>query len=196
MSQILFIHGGDSYLSNDEYRENLMALQMNYERLKYTKMWRGWIAEELSGDDVLTPSFPNSSNAQYDEWAIYFEKILPFLHDGYSLVGHSLGGMFLAKYLPTHVLPIKARQIILIASRYGESDHDTSGSFLVESAVGVNRSAEQVHLFHSKDDEVVEFDSLARFASDIPSAITHVFEDRGHFIQPTFPELLEILQQK
>jgi predicted alpha/beta hydrolase family esterase len=196
MSQILFIHGGDSYLSNDEYRENLMSLRIDYERLKYSKMWRSWIAEQLSDDDVLTPSFPNSSNAQYDEWVIYFEKIIPFLKDGYSLVGHSLGGMFLAKYLHTHVLPVKARDIVLIAARYGESDHDTSGSFLVESAVGVDRSADHIHLFHSKDDKVVEFESLALFASDIPPAVTHIFDDRGHFIQPTFPELLEILQQK
>jgi predicted alpha/beta hydrolase family esterase len=196
MSQILFIHGGDSYTSYDEYRENLMSLQMDYERLKYIKGWRSWVAEQLPDDDVLTPSFPNSSSAQYDEWVIYFEKILPFLHDGYSLVGHSLGGMFLAKYLHTHVLPVKARRIVLIAPRYGESDHDTSGSFLVESALGVERSAEQVHLFHSKDDKVVEFESLARFATDIPSAITHTFDDRGHFKGPTFPELLEILQQK
>jgi predicted alpha/beta hydrolase family esterase len=196
MRQILFIHGGNSFPSNDEYLEDLRSLEMDYKRLKYAKRWREWIAEQLPDDDVLTPTFPNGFNAQYDEWVIYFEKIVPFLKDGYSLVGHSLGGMFLAKYLHTHVLPVKARHIVLLAARYGESDHDTSGSFLVESAVGVDRSTAEVHLFHSKDDKVVEFESLARFAADLPSATTHIFDDRGHFNQPTFPELLEILQQK
>ena len=196
MRQILFIHGGNSFPSNDEYLEDLRSLEMDYERLKYAKRWREWIAEQLPGDDVLTPTFPNGFNAQYDEWVIYFEKIVPFLHDSYSLVGHSLGGMFLAKYLHTHVLPVKARHIILVAARYGETPENSSGSFLVESAVGLDRSADQVHLFHSEDDSAVDFDSLGLFASDIPSAITHIFDDRGHFIDSTFPEVLEILQQK
>lgn len=196
MRQILFIHGGNSFPSNDEYLEDLRSLEMDYERLKYAKRWREWIAEQLPDDDVLTPTFPNGFNAQYNEWVIYFEKIVPFLHDGYSLVGHSLGGMFLAKYLHTHVLPVKARHIILVAARYGETPEKSSGSFLVESAVGLDRSADQVHLFHSKDDSTVDFDSLGLFASDIPSAITHIFDDRGHFIDSTFPEVLEILQQK
>jgi predicted alpha/beta hydrolase family esterase len=120
MRQILFIHGGNSFPSNDEYLEDLRSLEMDYKRLKYAKRWREWIAEQLPDDDVLTPTFPNGFNAQYDEWVIYFEKIVPFLKDGYSLVGHSLGGMFLAKYLHTHVLPVKARHIVLLAARYGE----------------------------------------------------------------------------
>ena len=196
MRQILFIHGGNSYPTHEEYLEDLRSSEIDYERLKYSKRWREWIAEQLPNDDVLLPIFPNGTNAQYEEWAIYFEKILPFLKDGYSLVGHSLGGMFLAKYLHYNTLPVKARQIILIAARYGESAEDSSGSFLVESATGVEKSAREIHLFHSTDDLVVDYDSLARFASDIPSAKLHSFTDRGHFNDTTFPEVLDILKQK
>jgi predicted alpha/beta hydrolase family esterase len=196
MQQILFIHGGNSYTSHDNYLNDLKSLELDYERLKYSKSWKDWIAEQLPDADVLTPTFPNGFNAQYDEWVLYFEKILPFLKNNYSLVGHSLGGMFLAKYLHSHVLPVKARKIILVAPRYGDTTHDGSGSFAVKSAVGVERSAQEVHLFHSKDDLVVGYDSLALFSNDLPYADIHSFDDRGHFNDSTFPELLEVLKQK
>ena len=158
--------------------------------------WKDWLAEQLPDYDVLTPTFPNGTNAQYDEWVIYFEKILPFLGKDYVLIGHSLGGMFLAKYLNSNALPIKARQIILVAARYGESSDDSSGSFLVTSASNMEQSADEIHLFHSRDDEVVNYDSLALFSNDLPYAYIHSFDDRGHFNQSTFPELLELIKQK
>lgn len=194
MKQVLIFHGGHSFSTPEEYLQDIKSVQIEYERLKYSKKWSGWIAENLPGHDVLTPTFPNGSNAQYDEWVIYFEKIVPFLKDEFYLIGHSLGAMFLAKYLHTNVLPVKARQIILIAPRYGESPDESSGSFLVESAEGFDRSAHEVHLFHSKDDAVVDYESMSLFAADIPTAIVHSFDGRGHFNGPTFPEILELVK--
>ena len=195
MKQVLIIHGGNSYSSHKEYLDDLKAQQLDYERLKYSKRWKDWLAEQLPDYDVLTPTFPNGTNAQYDEWVIYFEKILPFLRHDYVLIGHSLGGMFLAKYLHTQTLPIKARQIVLVAARYGETPDDSSGSFLVTSATGLDASTDEVHLFHSKDDPVVDYDNLALFSNDLPYADIHSFDDRGHFNQATFPELLDLIKK-
>ena len=64
------------------------------------------------------------------------------------------------------------------------------------SAAGLEKSAKEVNLFHSKDDPVVPFTELAKFQRDLPTAKLHIFEDRNHFFQPTFPELKELLEQK
>lgn len=196
MKQVLIIHGGESYSSYAAYLADLKTHSINYERLKSQHRWRDWLADQLHGEyDVLTPSFPNGSNAQFDEWAIYFEKLLPFLYDGVTIIGHSLGAMFLAKYLHSHTLPFRAKQIILIAGRHGTDEIDHGGSFVVEDASGVEKNCVTVHLFHSTDDPVVAIDSLDLFARDISGAIVYRLTDRGHFNQPTFPELLEILQK-
>lgn len=197
MTQILFIHGGDSYSSYEMYIDSLKAQPLNYERLKYHKNYRAWIAEQLSGDDILTPQFPNSSNAQFDEWSIYFEKIIPLLGNGTTLIGHSLGAMFLARYLHENTLPFTASKVILIAGRHGKDDPEKhAGSFVVESAAGLERSCQEVHLFHSEDDPVVAYASLELFKQDLPSATVHSFKDQKHFNNPTFPDLLKLLQQK
>lgn len=194
MQQILLIHGGDSFSSYDAYIQSLKNQEITYDRLKPQQKWKSWMAEQLPDCDVLLPTFPNGYNAVYDEWVIYFEKLIPFFGDDMRLVGHSLGAMFLTKYLNDQQLPQKVHQLILIAGQYGNREGDDMGSFVVHSAKGLDKSAEEVHLFYSEDDPVIDFESIHGYQSDIPSALAHVFTDRGHFLQPTFPELLSLLK--
>ena len=109
MRQILIIHGGDSFSSYEEYLHNLKQTELTYDRLLQKRRWKDNIIDTFPEADVLTPQMPNSANAQYDEWTIWFEKILPLLGDNVSIIGHSLGAMFLAKYLHSQPLhkPIK-----------------------------------------------------------------------------------------
>lgn len=196
MKQVIILHGGDSFSSYDTYIENLKARTVDYERLKPQKKWRQWIAENMPGVDVLLPTMPNSDNAVYDEWEIYFDKLLPFFGDDVRLVGHSLGAMFLTIYLRKNQLTKPLRQLVLVAGGYDDDPLGEYGSFKVESAKGIEKSAQEIHLFHSKDDPVVPFSELAKYQRDLPRANVHIFNDRNHFLDPTFPELLEILKQK
>lgn len=196
MKQIIIIHGGDSFASYDVYIENLKARTIDYERLKPQKKWRQWIADQIPEADVVTPTMPNSDNAVFNEWKIYFEKLLPFFGDDVRLVGHSLGAMFLATYLNEYLLAKPVRQLVFIAGGYDDDPLGEYGSFMVKSAKNVRQNAQETHLFHSKDDPVVPFTELAKFQADLPDAISHIFNNREHFNQPTFPELLELLKQK
>src|SRR5690606_37008181 len=127
---------------------------IEYERLKPARRWKDTVIESFPEADILTPSMPNAQNAQYDEWKIMFEKIIPFFGTDVRLIGHSLGGMFLAKYLHETQLPSPVQQLILLAAGYNDDIH-SYGSFAVESAAGLENSADEIHLFHSKDDFVV-----------------------------------------
>lgn len=196
MKQVLIIHGGDSFNTYDSYLERLKNSTVDYERLKPQPSWKRWIADQMPDTDVLLPSFPNSDNAVYDEWKIYFEKLLPFLSDDVRLVGHSLGAMFLAIYLNDNPLPKPVKQLCLIAGGYDDESWYECGTFKVHSAKNLTKSAEETHLFHSEDDPVVPFSELSKFEQDMPSATSHTFSDRNHFLDPTFPELLELLKQK
>ena len=196
MKQVLIIHGGHSFSSHKAYIDDLTASEISYQRLMPQKKWKPWIAEQMPDTDVLLPAFPNGHNAVYDEWKIYFEKLIPFFGDDIQLVGHSLGAMFLAKYLHDSPLRQKVRRLVLISGAYNDDSSGDSGSFVVGDATGLEKSADEIHLFHSKDDPAVPFIELAKFQKDVSESTSHVFEDRGHFLDPTFPELLELLKQK
>jgi len=195
MKQIVIIHGGDSYDSHTDYLTNLKNTELDYDRLKPSRRWRDKIIDSFNDADILLPTMPNSANAQYDEWQIWFEKIIPFFEDDVRLIGHSLGAMFLAKYLHGQPLSRPVKQLILLAGGYDDAN-EGYGSFLIKSAKGLERSAQQIHLFHSQDDPVVPFYELDKFRYDLPQATVHVFNDRGHFLDEDFPELIELLKQK
>lgn len=195
MKQIVLIHGGSSFDNYERYLNSLRNGSINYERLLWAQKWREWIAQNINGYDVLLPDFPNKQNAQYEEWKIYFEKLLPLLGDDVQLVGYSLGAMFLAKYLHESPLDSPVRRLVLISPCYDDESVEDLGSFRVTSATGLEKSAREIHLFHSKDDPVVPFTELAKFQRDLPTATVHIFEDRNHFFQPTFPELKELLKK-
>ena len=192
MSQILFIHGGDSFNSYEEYLENLKSREVDYLRLLPKDRWSAKLAPAFPDDDILLPTMPNSANAQFDEWAIWFEKILPFLGPEARIIGHSLGAMFLAKYLHQKPLAQPVAQLHLVAGGYND-ELEGYGSFKVNSATGLEKSARHIFVYHSEDDPVVPYAELAKFERDLPSATICRFTDRGHFVDPEFPELIKNL---
>lgn len=196
MKQILIIHGGTSFSSQKAYKEYLDKKVLNYEKLVNPIRWKERLALELKDYDVIYPTMPNGMNAVYNEWKIYFEKIIPFLKDDVQIIGHSLGAMFLAKYLQEHPLKNRVKRLILVSGGYDDDSQEDLGSFKVKSAKDLPKSAVEVHLFHSEDDPLVPYAELAKFKNDIPRAIVHSFKTRGHFIDPTFPEMLELVTQK
>lgn len=197
MKQIFIFHGGSSYDSYEHYLAALRNSPIDYERLKPKRSWKDWIEEELpEGYELLFPSLPNRDNAVYEEWKIYFEKLVPFFTSDTQLIGYSLGGMLLAKYLHETTLPLAVHRIILLAPGYNDDSYEELGSFGVQSATGMELSCDELHLMQSTDDPIVPFTEQSKFRQDLPSAISHEFTDKSHFFVEEFPELLELLIQK
>ncbi len=195
MKQIWFIHGGHTFNSYGRYMNSLKSLELDYNRFKLPqKKWRDWLAEQMPDADVLLPAMPNGHNAKFDEWKIYFEKLIPLFSDDVVLIGHSLGAMFLSKYLNANPLPEKVKKIILVSGAYDDETIEDCGSFKTTSAKNLIKSSDDIHLFHSQDDPAVPFSELAKFQADLPNAKSHIFTDRGHFLDPEFPEMLELLK--
>ncbi len=134
---------------------------------------------------------PNSQNAVYKEWCIWFEKFLPLLNDGVILVGHSLGAVFLAKYLSENNVTKKIKGIVLVAPPYDNDEGKKLPQFAITTSLEkLEAQGGKVIIFHSKDDPVVDFSELKQYQDKLPSLETRVFEDRGHFNIEEFPEIL------
>ncbi|MFA6437066.1 MAG: alpha/beta hydrolase [Candidatus Paceibacterota bacterium] len=190
--QVLVIHGGDTFDTYEEYLVFLNDYEINLEKSKI-KRWKETLAEKLGENfDVISPKMPNSMNAKYKEWKIIFEKYFPYLSDNLILVGHSLGGTFVAKYLSENDFPKKILATFLVSACY---DNEVSGYSLgdfslPQSLEKLEKQGGKVFLIHSKDDKVVSFKDFEKYKKDLPMAETMIFEDRGHFDQPEFPEVV------
>ncbi len=196
MKQVCLIHGGNVYDTYDEYLEGLKQLEIKYERILYSPHWKYWLGEQLTDYEVVIPKFPNSNNAKYDEWALYFSKLLPFLRSDATLVGHSLGGIFLARYLSEHADTLHFDKVILLAAPYDDTTSETLATFeLTDSIEHLKETAEAFYVFHSRDDKVVPVAEAEKYKKILPDAVVTLFDDRNHFNTPNFPELLNAIKK-
>jgi predicted alpha/beta hydrolase family esterase len=196
--QIIMIGGGDSFSDRADFLRYLETVELRDapSDTEY-KSWKAWLSAEL-GDGYWfdRPDMPNSHNAHYDEWKIWFERHAALVEEGVILIGHSLGAMFLAKYLSENEVPYRVKHLFLLAGPCGEYDDGNGndcGSFRFPSVQLKNLSSQVqgVTIMHSEDDFVVPFSHAERFKEVVPHAELVRFTDKNHFIVPEFPELLE-----
>ena len=190
-SQIVFIHCGDSFVSKEDFYGALRSWSYTPNQPE-RKRWRDWLAAELAAThDFFAPTMPCKENADYRAWSIWFEKIIPYLCEDTILIGHSLGGGFLLRYLTENKLPIAIAQLHLVAPCVDEVvgfdiNLATWSGFATEVAV--------THLWHSSDDTIVPIEQSELFVAKYPTANLHTLTDRFHFLTETFPELLTEIQ--
>lgn len=195
MKQIIAIHGGDAFPTYDAY----IAALTSYKVELGDSDKRGWKAnlyKDLdSGYEITLPRMPNANNAKYSEWKLWFEKYILLVEDGVVLIGHSLGGIFLAKFLAEEVFPKKIAGTFLVAAPYDEDgDRNIVEFVLPESLELLRKQGGRIHLYHSSDDPIVSFHELDKYHMALPEAIVRTFEDRGHFDQEELPELVNAIK--
>jgi predicted alpha/beta hydrolase family esterase len=188
--QVVVIHGGDTFDTYEQALDYIKNYQIDFDKFRADKQgWKRGLRQQLGNEfEVILPSMPNSLNAKFEEWKMWFEKLFPYLQDNVILVGHSLGGIFLAKYLSENKFPKKIKAVMLVAAVFDEDTARNSlASFTLPSKLDLQ--TEKVFLYHSKDDPVVPFSALSKYKQAFPNATERVFEDRGHFNQEQFPEI-------
>ncbi len=196
LTQIIFVHGGNVFATNEEFYTSLRDWTYDpYAPAR--KHWRTSLMEEtVVTHDFLFLEMPNKQNADYIAWSIWFEKVIPVIRDGAVLIGHSLGGGFYLRYLTEHALPVSVAQLHLVAPVVDTLECPGVGDFTIDVATwsGFKTQIGVVHLWHSVDDTSVPIHHSERFQEKMPAAVLHRFTDRGHFLQPDFPELTAVIK--
>jgi BH0848 protein len=137
MKQLLYIHGGNLTKDNDELLKVMATREINpFEEKKRRRLI---LQECLPEFVVIKPEMPNKDMARYSTWKLWFEKYIPFLDpENLVLVGHSLGGMFLTKYLAENEFPIQISQLHLVAPVLDNRGLNEGDNYLGDFAYNVN----------------------------------------------------------
>ena len=198
MKQVVLIHGGTTFSNYDKYMDYLSNKPLKIERFFYSPTWRERLQEVLGNNyQVLTPTMPNKTNAKYSEWSAWFRHISDLFIDEVILIGHSLGGIFLAKYLSENNLRVKINKLILVAAPYeDESIEDLADFKITKLSNRLSSQVDKIILIQGSDDPVVSMSDFNKYKTALPNAKSVILSAPDHFLRSDFPELIEIINEK
>jgi predicted alpha/beta hydrolase family esterase len=144
---------------------------------------------------VTCPAMPAPTKPSYERWQLELERLLPGDKSPPILVGHSLGGSVLLKYLSEHKPKVPAAGLFIVAAPYwGSAGWKVEEFVLRESFARSLPNSLKVYLYQSRDDEAVDIEHLSRYSKAIPQATVRILDGGGHTFKHGLLELAEDIQ--
>lgn len=199
--QVLYVHGGTAFSRYEAFLKHLKTKELrDLPGMEQLKKWSSTFRDDLGDSyEVFMPSMPNSQNAKYEEWKIWFERYFEYLHDEVTLVGWSQGGYFLVKYLIENKIPFDIKALFLLATPFKndnfEGEDGGDFAFDTDRIEDLAKRVKKIYLFHSKDDSIVPYAHAENYKKALPEAELVTFTDKNHFLLENFPELLEKIRK-
>jgi predicted alpha/beta hydrolase family esterase len=195
-TQVFIIHGGMTFKNRRDYLHYLKTREVSVE---VKKSWAGgYLDEKLGrGFEIIRPRMPLADDAEYEDWRIAFERYLPYLRNGLVLIGVSLGGIFLAKYLSEHKFPKKISSVYLVCPPFDNTlgGEDLLGGFKLKADLSlIEKNAKNVCLLFSKDDKCVPVAHAKKYGRKLKKAKILIYKSKnGHFQITRFPEIIRMI---
>ncbi|WP_017726639.1 alpha/beta hydrolase [Halalkalibacterium ligniniphilum] len=151
--------------------------------------------QERLGDEynLLNPKMPNPGNPEYKPWKVQLEKEFAEIEGEVILIGHSLGGAVLLKYLSEKAYNQSISGLFLIAAPYWGKGNDwqVEEYTLPENFASKLTKISQMFFYHSCNDEIVPFAHLGHYEEKLPQAITRTLDGNEHYFSDGLPQLVD-----
>lgn len=197
--QMIFIHGGSTFQTREDFFSSMKKWEIS---LDQSSRWSSsnYLEKNLPSQiQIIRPKMPCKENAKYSEWKILFEKFVAELTKPTILVGVSLGGIFLVKWLSENSFSKKLLSVYLIAPPFDNTlprEELVGGFKLGTSFDQIKENSDSVSFLFSSDDTVVPLSHMDKFKKVLPWAKFHVFNTvKGHFSSEEFPEFIELIKE-
>jgi len=196
-TQILIIHGGMTFKNKKDYLHFLKTRKILIEeKIRWTDYY---LKKKLDENfEIIKPRMPLQDNAKYNEWKIHFERHFPHLRNNIILIGLSLGGIFLTKYLSENKFPKKILSTYLICPPFDNTLHgeDLVGGFKLKSDLSlIKKNSKNLNLLFSKDDDVVPVSHAKKYKKKLKNANIVIYKSKnGHFKISEFPEIIKMIK--
>jgi len=195
--QIFFVHGGMTFKNKKDYLHFLKTREISVE--EKIRWHNEFLKKNLSKNfEIIKPRMPLQDDAKYNEWKIHFERYFPYLRNNIILIGESLGGIFLAKYLSENRFPKKILSTYLICPPFDDTlpEEDLVGGFKLKSSLSLlEKNSKNLYLMFSRDDEVVPVAHAKKFKEKLKNAKIIIYKSKnGHFQISKFPEIIKMIK--
>ena len=168
--------------------------------------WFPWLENKISRNNLqcIAPQFPTPMQQNYSNWEklLNFYREIGYVHEDTFFITHSLGSIFIIKYILLNKINIKG--LITVAgfnnfiSGMDEFDNINKSFFLENSEIQkINKYVKKIYSFYSKNDPNLPFENQDKFAKLLGSEI-YIIPDGGHFNSAAgynkFEDLYEIIK--
>ena len=147
-----------------------------------TEPFASRLREELGPDfDVSFPVMPNLADPRFGPWSERLGQILDETAEPLVVVGHSLGGSVFLKHVAEtgRYEPVVGLLLVAVPLWGREAEWEREWA-LPEGWPDAETTLPRTFLFHSRDDEVIPFSHLDRYAALLPDATVHPLDGYGH----------------
>lgn len=158
--------------------------------------WFPEVKRELEklGHQALSPTFPDNQVAHENIWLPYLKDELK-ADENTILIGHSSGGVAALRYAEQH----KILGSVIVSANYtdlGDATEKASGYYAHPwDWEKIKANQKWILQFASTDDPYIPI-AEARFIHERVGSEYFEFTDRGHFMMPSFPQLIQKLVAK
>jgi uncharacterized protein len=132
---------------------------------------------------------PNEADPTYAAYKTQIAKELASLEGPIVLVGHSMGGTVLLRFLTEEKVKKTIAGIFLVAAPYWTAEEWFDEHKLHKNFASPSRKIPPIFFYHSRDDLVVPFIHLAMYAAELPQATIREFDGRGHQFENDLSEV-------
>ena len=143
--------------------------------------------------EVRYPRMVNEDSPEYADWKAQIASELAALDGEVFLVGHSVGGSVLLKYLSDERVERSIAGLFVIAApHWGEDEFWRWDEVQLPPDVAAKlANIRRIFLYHSRDDEIVPFAHLALHAANLPHATIREVDGRGHQFRNDLADVAE-----
>ena len=151
--------------------------------------WFPWLERKISemNRQCIVPQFPTPLKQSYTNWErlLDYYKSLGFIDENTVFIAHSLGPVFIVKYVTKNKIKIKG--LISVSgfnnfiSGMEEFDRINKSFFLEDSKLSEFKNyVELIYCFMSDNDPHIPFNKLKEFANIIGGEL-YIIHNGGHF---------------
>lgn len=161
--QVLFVQGAGegAYVADQKLADNLQAQLGDAYTVHYPRM-------------------PDEDSPSYEAWKDAMQRSTKELSGELIFVGHSFGASLLLKALTDASLDTPAALFLLATPYWKEQDWDVSEYELPENFTDKLPTDLPIFLYHNRDDEIVPFAHMTRYAKELPQATVRAVDEGGH----------------
>ena len=197
-TQIFLIHGGMTFKNKKDYIKYLKTRDIKID--KYKRWQDEYFSKELGKKfQIIQPRFPLSEDSKYEEWKIHFERFFPYLKNNIILIGSSLGGIFLAKYLSENKFSKKILSVYMVCPPFDDTcfTEDLVGGFKLKSDLSlIEKNCKDVTLMFSADDDSVPVSHAEKYRNKLKNSKIIIYKSKnGHFKISKFPEIVKMIKE-